>query len=140
MLYSGLDLMLYNSSGTAILGACKGVEINVEQDVDEVVSVEGTDITWTLDGTSGTVTFASAPAAGTNTLTITISNLVTATTLSNTPSMVGTTYQCRFYNGTDTNMSALLIGTAICRQAKITEQKGSIAKGSFVFQGTGPLT
>lgn len=42
-----------------------------EQDVDEVVSVEGTDITWMLDGTSGTVTFASAPAAGTNTLTIT---------------------------------------------------------------------
>lgn len=126
MLYSGLDLMLYNSSGTAILGACKGVEINVEQDVDEVPST--TSPGWKnyvkkLKGWS-----------------FTISNLVTATTLSNTPSMVGTTYQCRFYNGTDTNMSALLIGTAICRQAKITEQKGSVAKGSFVFQGTGPLT
>ena len=126
MLYSGLDLMLYNSSGTAILGACKGVEINVEQDVDEVPS----------DTSSGWKNYVKKRKGW----SFTISNLVTATTLSNTPSMVGTTYQCRFYNGTDTNMSALLIGTAICRQAKITEQKGSVAKGSFVFQGTGPLT
>ena len=126
MLYSGLDLMLYNSSGTAILGACKGVEINVEQDVDEVPST-------TSPGWKNYVKKRKG-------WSFTISNLVTATTLSNTPSMVGTTYQCRFYNGTDTTMSALLIGTAICRQAKITEQKGSIAKGSFVFQGTGPLT
>ena len=126
MLYSGLDLMLYNSSGTAILGACKGVEINVEQDVDEVPSTTSPDWKNYVKNRKG--------------WSFTISNLVTATTLSNTPSMVGTTYQCRFYNGTDTNMSALLIGTAICRQAKITEQKGSVAKGSFVFQGTGPLT
>ena len=126
MLYSGLDLMLYNSSGTAILGACKGVEINVEQNVDEVPSDTSPDWKNYVKKRKG--------------WSFTISNLVTATTLSNTPSMVGTTYQCRFYNGTDTNMSALLIGTAICRQAKITEQKGSVAKGSFVFQGTGPLT
>lgn len=126
MLYSGLDLMLYNSSGTAILGACKGVEINVEQNVDEVPSTTSPDWKNYVRKRKG--------------WSFTISNLVTATTLSNTPSMVGTTYQCRFYNGTDTNMSALLIGTAICRQAKITEQKGSVAKGSFVFQGTGPLT
>ena len=126
MLYSGLDLMLYNSSGTAILGACKGVEINVGQDVDEVPST--TDPGWKnyVKKRKG--------------WSFTISNLVTATTLSNTPSMVGTTYQCRFYDGIDTTKSALLSGTAICRQAKITEQKGSIAKGSFVFQGTGALT
>ncbi len=126
MLYSGLDLMLYNSSGTAILGACKGVEINVGQDVDEVPST--TDPGWKnyVKKRKG--------------WSFTISNLVTATTLSNTPSMVGTTYQCRFYDGTDTTKSALLSGTAICRQAKITEQKGSIAKGSFVFQGTGALS
>ena len=126
MLYSGLDLMLYNSSGTAILGACKGVEINVEQDVDEVPSA-------TYSGWKNYVKKRKG-------WSFTISNLVTATTLSNTPSMVGTTYQCRFYDGTDTTKSALLSGTAICRQAKITEQKGSVAKGSFVFQGTGALT
>lgn len=126
MLYSGLDLMLYNSSGTAILGACKGVEINVEQDVDEVPSA-------TYSGWKNYVKKLKG-------WSFTISNLVTATTLSNTPSMVGTTYQCRFYDGTDTTKSALLSGTAICRQAKITEQKGSVAKGSFVFQGTGALT
>lgn len=126
MLYSGLDLMLYNSSGTAILGACKGVEIHVEQDVDEVPSA-------TYSGWKNYVKKRKG-------WSFTISNLVTATTLSNSPSMVGTTYQCRFYDGTDTTKSALLSGSAICRQAKITEQKGSVAKGSFVFQGTGALT
>lgn len=126
MLYSGLDLMLYDSSGTAILGACKGVEINVDQEVDEVPST-------TYPGWKNYVKKRKG-------WRFTISNLVTATTLSNTPSMVGTTYTCKFYDGTDTTKSALLFGTAICIQAKITEQKGSIAKGSFVFQGAGPLT
>ena len=41
-----------------------------EREVDEVVSVEGTSITWTLDKEKGTVTFASAPEKGTNTLFI----------------------------------------------------------------------
>ena len=41
-----------------------------EREVDEVVSVEGTDSTYTLNGTTGVVTFASAPAKGTNTVTI----------------------------------------------------------------------
>ena len=41
-----------------------------EKDVDEVVSVDGTDVSWTLDGKNGTVTFASAPEKGTNTLFI----------------------------------------------------------------------
>ena len=126
MLYSGLDLMLYNSSGTAILGACKGVEINVEQEVDEVPSA-------TYPGWKNYVKKRKG-------WSFTISNLVTPTTLSNTPSMVGTTYQCRFYNGTDTTKPVLLSGTAICRQAKITEQKGSVAKGSFVFSGVGALS
>ena len=42
-----------------------------EKEVDEVVQVEGTDKTWTLDKAKGTVTFASAPEKGTNTVTIT---------------------------------------------------------------------
>lgn len=41
-----------------------------EKDVDEVVSVEGTDKTWTLDSAKGTVTFASAPDKGVNTVVI----------------------------------------------------------------------
>lgn len=41
-----------------------------EKEVDEVISVEGTDKTWTLDGAKGTVTFASAPDKGVNTVVI----------------------------------------------------------------------
>lgn len=42
-----------------------------EQDIDEVVAVEGTDIGYTVDAPAGKVTFASAPAKGTDCLTIT---------------------------------------------------------------------
>ena len=41
-----------------------------EKDVDEVVSVEGTDKTWTFDSVKDTVTFASAPDKGVNTVVI----------------------------------------------------------------------
>lgn len=43
----------------------------VEAEIDEVLSVEGTGKTWTADLEAGTVTFASAPEKGTNTVTIT---------------------------------------------------------------------
>lgn len=42
-----------------------------EKKVDEIVAVDGTSITYTLDKEKGTVTFASAPEKGTNTVTIT---------------------------------------------------------------------
>lgn len=41
-----------------------------EREVDEIRSVEGTDIAWTLDGAKGTVAFASAPTAGVNTVAV----------------------------------------------------------------------
>lgn len=42
-----------------------------ESEVTAVVSVEGTDATYTLDAVKGKVTFATAPASGLDTLTIT---------------------------------------------------------------------
>lgn len=42
-----------------------------ERDIDEVVSVEGTAVTYTVDKAAGTLTFASAPALGVNSVTIT---------------------------------------------------------------------
>lgn len=42
-----------------------------ETEIDEVISVEGTDITWTADLSAGTVTFTSAPGKGVNTLMFT---------------------------------------------------------------------
>lgn len=41
-----------------------------EKEVDEVLEVTGTTITWTLDCEKGTVTFANAPEKGTNTVSI----------------------------------------------------------------------
>ena len=42
-----------------------------ETDISEVLDVDGTDIKWTADLAKGTVTFASAPPKGVNTLTFT---------------------------------------------------------------------
>lgn len=42
-----------------------------ENNIDEVISVEGTEIDYTVDLGTGSVTFSSAPAAGVNTLTFT---------------------------------------------------------------------
>lgn len=42
-----------------------------ELKIDEVLSVEGTDIKYTSDLTAGKITFSSAPPKGTNTITIT---------------------------------------------------------------------
>ena len=42
-----------------------------EKEIDEVISVEGTDVTYTTDTENGKVTFTSAPGKGTNTVTIT---------------------------------------------------------------------
>lgn len=56
-----------------------------------------------------------------------------------------------FVNGTDyyewdgttlaqvTSPTSLLTGSAICKQCKISGAIGSLAKGSFVWQGSGPL-
>ena len=42
-----------------------------ETEIDEVLSVEGTDIGWTADAAAGTVTFESVPPKGVSTITIT---------------------------------------------------------------------
>lgn len=42
-----------------------------EQEIQEVTAVSGTDITWTQDAAAGTITFASAPQNGVNTVTVT---------------------------------------------------------------------
>lgn len=41
-----------------------------ETGIDEVIGVEGTAVSWTADTEAGTVTFASAPVKGVNTVTI----------------------------------------------------------------------
>lgn len=127
MILNGYDLKLYNNDNTQILGACKGVEIMIDQELDEVPS----------STTPGWKTYIKKRKGW----KFTINNLVNASTLSNAASMVGTSYNCCFYNGTPgTYDTPMLQGTAICTQAKITEQKSSVAKGSFTFVGISALS
>jgi hypothetical protein len=63
---------------------------------------------------------------------------VPATVVKNMLQRVGQTYTLRMQvdgNGMDT-----LIGTAICKSAKITATKGNLLQGSFAWEGSGPLT
>ena len=69
----------------------------------------------------------------------TVSTLVTSSALQSIPEMIGTSYGLYFHDG-QASKSPIISGNAICKSIKITEQKGSVAKGSFVFQGTGALT
>lgn len=64
-LLSGKRRAQYSPDGTATVFRLP------ERGIDEVLGVEGTDITWTADAEQGTVTFESAPAKGVNTLTFT---------------------------------------------------------------------
>lgn len=61
---TGLKKVKYSPDGTATVYSLP------EKEVDEVKSVEGTEITYTLDKAKGTLTFASAPPKGTNTLSV----------------------------------------------------------------------
>lgn len=62
-LLTGKKKAKYSPDGTATVFQLP------ESGITEVLAVEGTDIGWTADLSKGTVTFASPPAEGTNTLT-----------------------------------------------------------------------
>lgn len=62
---NGLRRVKFSPDGTA------AVFYLPEQAVDEVISVSGTAVTYTLDKNNGTLTFASAIPVGTNTVTVT---------------------------------------------------------------------
>ncbi|WP_300415881.1 hypothetical protein [uncultured Oscillibacter sp.] len=49
----------------------KAASFLLEKDIDEVVSVTGTSLSYTVDKAAGTVTFSAAPPAGVNTVVIT---------------------------------------------------------------------
>lgn len=124
MIYNAKELILLDTSNNTVVAAAKSIEINVKCD--------------TVERTSANIALYREYITGRKDWNFQISNLVTSSQFSGAKSMVGTTYDVKFtLQGTTT---ALMSGKAICTQAKITDQKGSIAKGSFVFQGTGALS
>ena len=60
--------------------------------------------------------------------------VMSANSIGSYKNLVGTTLQVRF--GT---ASEYISGNAICTQFEVDAATGSLAKGSFRFQGTGPL-
>ena len=125
MLYKGSDLILKDTSNNKVVAAAKSLELNINNETIEI-------------GRTGTSRWREY-ITGRFDWSITVSTLVSAAQFKASITMIGKTYEVKFTDG-QSSTTGLISGTCICRQAKITEQKGAIAKGSFVFQGTGSLT
>lgn len=124
MIFKAKELILLDTSNNTVVAAAKSIEINVKCD--------------TVERTSANNGLFREYITGRKDWNFQISSLVTSSQFYGAKTMVGTTYSVKFsLQGLTT---ALMSGKAICTQAKITDQKGSIAKGSFVFQGTGALS
>ena len=125
MLFKGKDLILKDYNNGIVLAASKSLELNINGETIEVGRTSGE--MWRKFIT------------GRKDWSISVSTLVGSGQFSASAAMIGKTYRVKFVDGQSAT-AALLYGTCICKQVKITEQKGSIAKGSFVFQGTGALS
>ena len=124
MIFKAKELILLDTSNNTVVAAAKSIEINVKCD--------------TVERTSANSGLFREYITGRKDWNFQISSLVTSSQFSGAKTMVGTTYAVKF--SLQGSTAALMSGNAICTQAKITDQKGSIAKGSFVFQGTGALS
>lgn len=124
MIFKAKELILLDTSNNTVVAAAKSIEINVKCD--------------TVERTSANNGLYREYITGRKDWNFQISSLVTSSQFSGAKTMVGTTYAVKF--SLQGSTAALMSGNAICTQAKITDQKGSIAKGSFVFQGTGALS
>ena len=124
MIFKAKELILLDTNNNTVVAAAKSIEINVKCD--------------TVERTSANSGLFREYITGRKDWNFQVSSLVTSSQFSGAKTMVGTTYAVKFSLQGATY--ALMSGKAICTQAKITDQKGSIAKGSFVFQGTGALS
>lgn len=125
MLYQGNDLILKDSNNGTVLAASKSLELNINDETIEVGRTSGE--MWRKFIT------------GRKDWSVSVSTLVSAGQFKTSVGMIGKTYGVKFVAGISAT-TALLSGICICKQVKITDQKGSITKGSFVFQGTGALS
>ena len=124
MLFQGNDLILKDSNNGTVLAASKSLELNINDETIEVGRTSGE--MWRKFIT------------GRKDWSVSVSTLVSAGQFNASVGMIGKTYGVKFVAGISAT-TALLSGACICKQVKITDQKGSVAKGSFVFQGTGAL-
>ena len=121
---SGRDLILRDSYNNVLLAASKSIEITIDTELREVAA----------SNTAGWREYK----AGWKKWSFQVSTLVSSSQLDNAPVMVGSGYYANFTLNNSTN--SIVSGYCICTQVKVTDQKGQIAKGTFVFQGSGPLS
>ena len=124
MIFKAKELILLDTNNNTVVAAAKSIEINVKCD--------------TVERTSANSGLFREYITGRKDWNFQVSSLVTSSQFSGAKTMVGTTYAVKF--SLQGSTAALMSGKAICTHAKITDQKGSIAKGSFVFQGSGALS
>lgn len=117
----GKDLLICNASGTALIAASRSCEVVVDNEMIETASP-----------TSGT---AKTYIAGRTVWSITVGYLTTAPTTD--LMMVGgspVTVRVKIRGG------AAVQGSALFKTCKVSGTVGNLAQGSFVLQGTGPLS
>lgn len=120
----GQDLIITGSSGTTpIVAGARSCEISKEREMIETSSP--------TNGTSRTF------KAGRTNWSITIGTLVTApgTDLSRVDDGTAVTIKVKVRGG-----SVLLTGSAYFQRCVVTGTIGNLVQGSFVLQGTGPLS
>jgi hypothetical protein len=117
----GQDLLICNSSGTALIAAAKSCEVEAECELIE-----------TSSPTSGT---ARTYIPGRTSWRIIVNYLVSAPTvdLANVGGQA-VTVQVKVRNGSASS------GSAFFQTCRITGTVGNLTKGSFILVGTGPLS
>ena len=118
----GKDLLICDASGTALIAAARSCEIQRDKEMIETASTSsGRDRTY-IPGRKG--------------WTISVNSLTTdpTTDLELIDSDTSVTVQVKVRSG------AALQGSAYFQRCVVTGKCGSLAQGSFVLQGTGPLS
>lgn len=116
----GRNLIIY-LNGTAI-AACRDCELQIQAD--------------TIETSSATQDAWRTRIAGRKDWTVRASTLVSSIT--GPKNMVGTTVTLRLQDKTASVQR--LTGSAIVKSWSVNAATGSLCKGSFSFEGTGPLT
>lgn len=117
----GKDLLICNASGTALIAAARSCEVVMECEMIETASpTSGTTRTYIAGRTGWSITVGYLTTAPTTDLTLVGGSAVTV--------------QVKIRGG------SAVQGSALFKTCKVSGTVGNLAQGSFVLQGTGPLS
>lgn len=122
MVIHGKDIQIQNYSGSSIVAAARTCEVSIQADIIE-----------TATPTSGIFrTYIS----GRKDWSVSVGYLVMSDDMTSNLLSVGSSVHLRII---DMDAGEWLHGYAIVQQCHVTANIGSLAQGSFVFKGSGPL-